>query len=224
MTRRLFFLLMVFFLCAATPDGRAQEVLRSSRIRARSLHKRPSLGLPQRLDGDEDTAIWLREGRWYGGDSLYASPAWMMAARRDTIAVAGALAQVFEFHNEWAVSFPGAAIEIVWGPARDGWFAALCQRTQSGLGWKSIAFLIPPEGPVPGKSIYGYSKSVNWMERHIGYNLFPRLPGHLQEIIEEMTATELLCPWQEFDPGLDDPVPEREIDHDFEDDAREAML
>jgi hypothetical protein len=60
-------------------------------------------------------------------------------------------------------------------------------------------------------SIYAYSRSVNWLERNTGYNFFPRLPSHIQEIIEEMTASELLCPYQEFNPGLDD-GPYREID------------
>ena len=40
-------------------------------------------------------------------------------------------------------------------------------------------------------------------------------------IIEEMTATELLCPFQEFDPGIEIERPEQEIDYDQEIDFRE---
>ena len=96
-----------------------------------------------------------------------------------------------------------------------GWFAAVCKKTRSGLGWKSIAFIVPPEGMDPGRSIYDYTRSVNYLERRIGYNLFPHLPSHLQEIIEEMTATELVCPYSEFDPGLDE-GPDREVEYDME--------
>ena len=78
-------------------------------------------------------------------------------------------------------------------------------------------------GPGRRKSIYAYSHSVNWLERRIGYNLYPRLPAYIQEIIEEMTASELLSPHQEFDPGLDE-HPEQEIDYDWEADYREMWV
>ena len=74
---------------------------------------------------------------------------------------------------------------------------------------------MPPEGVDPKRSIYDYTRSVNYLENRIRYNLFPRLPSHLQEIIEEMTATELVCPYSEFDPGLDE-GPDREIEYDME--------
>ena len=80
--------------------------------------------------------------------------------------------------------------------------------------------MIPPEGIVEGKRIYDYSHSVNWLEHQIGYNLYPKLPGHIQEIIEEMTAAELLCPVQEFDQAMDE-RPDQEIDYDWEADSRE---
>ena len=99
--------------------------------------------------------------------------------------------------------------------ASGGWFAAVCKKTRSGLGWKSIAFIVPPEGIDTKRSIYDYTRSVNYLERRIGYNLFPRLPSNLQEIIEEMTATELVCPYSEFDPGLDE-GPDREVEYDME--------
>ena len=92
-----------------------------------------------------------------------------------------------------------------WG----GWFVAICKKTRSDLGWKSIGFVIPAGGMQPGKGIC--------------YDLFPRLPSYVQEIIEEMTATELLCPFTEFDPGLNEwpDRPDREIDYDWEADYRE---
>lgn len=148
------------------------------------------------------------------------------------------LAPVFEFCRGWAGESPKGAADVVCGPLRKagqgagqaqgavqgsnsaqgssaGWFAAVCKKTRSGLGWKSIAFIVPPEGMDPGRSIYDYTRSVNYLERRIGYNLFPHLPSHLQEIIEEMTATELVCPYSEFDPGLDE-GPDREVEYDME--------
>lgn len=71
-----------------------------------------------------------------------------------------------------------------------------------------------------GKPIWDYSRSVNWIEHQIGYNLFPKLPAHMQEIIEEMTATEHICPYSEFDPGLDEGE-DGEIDYDWEADYRD---
>lgn len=97
---------------------------------------------------------------------------------------------------------------------------AVCKKTRSNLGWKSIAFLIPSAGFEKDRSIYHYSHSVNWLEYQIGYNLYPKLPSHIQEIIEEMTATELLSIYQESDSGLDD-RPENEIDYDWESDYRD---
>ena len=150
------------------------------------------LGLPKRLDGQTDPAVWFEAGVWKGADSLKAVPFWTMAQ----------------------------AVDIVWGPSRGGRFVAICKKTRSDLGWKSIGFVIPAEGMLAGKSIWDYSHSVNWIENQIGYNLFPKLPAYLQEIIEEMTATELLCPYSEFDQGLDE-GPDREIDYDREADYRE---
>ena len=99
--------------------------------------------------------------------------------------------------------------------------AAAIKRTGTDLGWKSLGFIIPAGGPDPSRSLYIYSTSVNRLEHLVGYNLFPKLPSHLQEIIEEITAAELLCPYQEFDPGLLDEAADPEIDYDSEADARE---
>lgn len=142
--------------------------------------------------------------------------------------VPGQLAPVFEFCRGWAGESPKGAADVVCGPLRKagqkagqaqstsgGWFAAVCKKTRSGLGWKSIAFIVPPEGIDTKRSIYDYTRSVNYLERSISYNLFPRLPSNLQEIIEEMTATELVCPYSEFDPGLDE-GPDREVEYDME--------
>lgn len=146
--------------------------------------------------------------------------------------VPGQLAPVFEFCRGWAGESPKGAADVVCGPlkkagrsagqaqsversASAGWFAAVCKKTRSGLGWKSIAFIVPPEGIDTKRSIYDYTRSVNYLERRISYNLFPRLPSNLQEIIEEMTATELVCPYSEFDPGLDE-GPDREVEYDME--------
>ena len=61
----------------------------------------------------------------------------------------------------------------------------------------------------PDKAVWLYSCSVNWIEWLIGYNLFPKLPSGLQEVVEEMTAAEHLCPFIESDPleyDMPDPV------------------
>ena len=71
-----------------------------------------------------------------------------------------------------------------------------------------------------GASIYRNSMSINRLERMTGYDLFPKLPSHLQEIIEEMTSTELLSPVQEFDIPEADGI-EQERDWDMEEDYRE---
>ena len=232
----------------------AQEVLRPARIQARASRRQPSLGLPKRLDGQPDPAVWhdaagvggsgqptgvfvktgdkglkggaewdvtavAGSGAWKGADSLNAVPFWIMS-QVSVPTEAGALTPVISLCARWAAERPKSAVDIVWGPFQGGWFVAICKKTHSALGWKSIGFVIPPEGMDPAGRIYSYSKSVNWIEYRIGYDLFPKLPAHLQEIIEEMTATELLCPFQEFDPGLEE-GPDHEIDYEWEADLRE---
>lgn len=151
------YLLAFLMLAVAAHSAAAQEILSPARIQARTSRRQPSLGLPKRLDGQHDPAVW---------------------------------------------------------------FVALCKKTRSDLGWKSISFVIPPEGLPAGSNIWNHSHSVNWLEHNIGYNLFPNLPPHIQDIIEEITAAELICPFQEFDPGLAD-TPDQEIDYDWEFDYRD---
>ena len=144
---------------------------------------------------------------------------WQM--KSESPAAPGHLDAFFEFCRIWAAEKPTGTADTVYGPYLGGWFVAVCRKTRSCLGWKSLAFVIPPDGVGKDKRIYDYSHSINWLEHQIGYNLYPGLPAHLQEIIEEMTATELLCPFQEFDPGIEIERPEQEIDYDQEIDFRE---
>ena len=76
----------------------------------------------------------------------------------------------------------------------------------------------PPAQAAAAKAKWEQEKAE--MENQIGYNLYPGLPAYIQEIIEEMSSTELLCPFQEFDPALNE-RPEQEIDYDWEEDYRE---
>lgn len=216
------YLLVILLLLAAGFSASAQEVLRASKVQAKSSRRPPSMGLPVRHDGQIDPVVWCDAGYWKGAESLKTSPFWVMKRGLVTQMEYQMLQPVLALCEQWASERPKNTLEMVWGPFRDGWFVAICKKTTSNLGWKSIGFIIPREGIDPAKSIYAYSKCVNWIEHHIAYNLFPKLPAHLQEIIEEMSSFELLSPVQEFDPGLDE-GPEREIDYDWEADVREAM-
>lgn len=69
-------------------------------------------------------------------------------------------------------------------------------------------------------SKYRNSMRVNRLEHMTGYDLFPKLPSHLQEIVGEMTSTELLSPVQEFDLPEADGI-EQEREWDMEEDYRE---
>ena len=192
----------------------AQEVLKASKVEARSGRHRPSLGLPLHPDGQIDHAVWHSEGLWMGADIFKGTPHWMMASSE--LCTDFALKDVLSLCAQWAGERPKGAPAIVWGPYGKFHFVAICKKANSSLGWKSIGFIIPKEGIAPGKSVYDYSLSVNALEHRISYNLFPKLPAHLQEIIEEMTAHELLCPYQEFDAGELDEAPEREVEMDME--------
>ena len=219
MTKALHIVIVLLFLSMSLS---AQEVLNPARIHAKANRKHlPSLGLPIRTDGGIDAIVRYREERWEGAESAQAVPRWTMwEMKPDSPSVPEYLGAILELCRDWAAEKPKSTVDIVYGPFHGGWYAAVCRKTRSGLGWKSIAFVVPPDGFKEGKSLYDYSHSVNWLEHQIGYNLYPRLPAHLQEIIEEMTATELLCPIQEFDPGLDE-RPDQEIDYDWEADSRE---
>ena len=202
-----------------------QEVLRASQIQARAGGRHmPSLGLPVRKDGNIDPLVRFQEDRWIGADSAEAVPYWTMwAMKPESPAGPEHLGAILEFCRTWAGEKPKGPADIVYGPFQGGWFVAVCKKTGVGLGWKSLAFVIPPKGLEPGKSLYAYSNSVNWLESRIRYNLYPRLPSYLQEIIEEMTATELLCPYQEFDQRLDE-GPDHEVEYyEQEEDQREIQ-
>ena len=204
----------------------AQEVLSPSKIQARASRRNlPLLGLPIRTDGGIDAIVRYREERWEGSDSARAVPRWTMwQMKPESLAAPGHLDAIFEFCRIWAAEKPTGTADIVYGPFQGGWYMAVYKKSRSRLGWKAIAFVIPPDGFEDGKRIYDYSHSVNWLEHQIGYNLYPGLPAHLQEIIEEMTATELLCPFQEFEPGMEIEHPDQEIDFDQEIDYREALM
>ena len=199
-----------------------QEVLLPAKVQVKASRKHlPSLGLPIRTDGGIDAIVKYREECWEGADSAQSIPCWTMRGMKpDSPSVPEHLGAILELCRKWAAEKPKGTADIVYGPFKGGWFIAVCKKTRSSLGWKSIAFVIPPEGIVEGKRIYDYSHSVNWLEHQIGYNLYPKLPGHIQEIIEEMTAAELLCPVQEFDQAMDE-RPDQEIDYDWEADSRE---
>ncbi len=214
-------LLLSVLLLASFPAV-GQEVLPASRIRARAARKNlPAIGLPVRTDGESDPVVRFRDRQWSGADSPEAAPRWIQwTASEKDIAGPPLPAPLADFCRDWASGKPSGSLYLVSGPLQGGLFLALCRRDRSSLGWKSIAIVVPAAGMEPGKGVYAYSRSVNWLEHQTGYNLFPRLPSHLQEIIEEMTAAELLCPFQEFDPGLDE-GPDPETDYEWEDDRRE---
>jgi len=87
------------------------------------------------------------------------------------------------------------------------WYVAVCKKENAkgmlSLGFSSIAFIIPETADGMG-SVYQYSTSVNALEYRCGYNLFPKLPAHVQEAVEEQTTYELFCPYQEINDNLDE--------------------
>ena len=201
-----------------------QEILKPSRIQARAVRKNlPELGLPERNNGEIDPTIWYKEGCWQGADSLEAPPFWIT----ETIEVESAVktrmpAEIVDFCKEWVIEKPVRPVFIVTGPVRSMQFIAVCTRSRSSLSWKSIGFIVPKSGLEPDKTVWFYSCSVNWIEWLIGYNLFPKLPSGLQELVEEMTAAEHLCSFIEFDP-LEYEVPDPEIDYEWEMDMHEIL-
>ena len=219
--RTVAYILTSLLLLALSVPCLGQEVLNPSKIQAKGARKHPSLGLPRRLDGKADNAVWYKDGVWFGADSLKAQPHWCMTKVEESHDE-GILTPVYDFCGSWASEKPKSAVDVVYGPFNGGWYFAICKKTRSGLGWKTIAFIIPEGGISEGKRIWDYSLSVNLLEFFIGYNLFPDLPRRLQESIEEMTAYEHLCPFQEYDNS---PLyePDRELDYDWEEDAREIM-
>ena len=201
-----------------------QEILRPSRIQARAVRKNlPKLGLPERSSGEIDPTIWYKDGCWHGADSLKASPFWIT----ETIDIESVVktkipSEIIDFCREWVTEKPEGPVHVVTGPVRGMQFIAICTRSRSYLSWKSIGFIVPKSGLEPDKSAWFYSCSINWIEWLTGYNLFPKLPAGLQELVEEMTAAEHLCSFNEFDP-LEFEVPDPEIDYEWEMDMHEIL-
>lgn len=201
-----------------------QEILRPSRIQARAVRKNlPDLGLPERISGEIDPIVWYKDGCWHGADSLKATPFWIT----ETIAVGSVVkteipSEIVEFCKEWVLEKPEGPVHVVTGSVRGMLFIAVCTRSVSSIKWKSIGFIVPKSGLEPDKSVWFYSCSVNWIEWLTGYNLFPKLPSGLQELVEEMTASEHLCPFIEFDP-LEHELPDPEIDYEWEMDMHEIL-
>ncbi len=215
-------LLLLTFLSEVSLTG--QEILKPSRIQARAVRRNlPDLGLPERTCGEIDPTIWYKDGCWHGADSLKASPFWIT----ETIDVESVVktkmpAEIVEFCKEWATEKPAGPVYVVTGPVRGMQFIAVCTRTRSSMSWKSIGFIVPKLGPLPDKTVWFYSCSVNWIEWLIGYDLFPKLPSALQELVEEMTAAEHLCSFNEFDP-LEYELPDPEMDYEWEMDMHEIL-
>lgn len=193
-----------------------QEVLKSARIQAKANRRHlPSLGIPERISGEPYEVIWYKDKIWNGADSLKAVPRWQMTViEQDSLDRVIFPDQVMELFQDWAVEKPVNPLFVVWGPWGDRRYIAVCKKSKGNLNWKSIGFIYPEEGMIPSKKVWDYSCSVNWIEWLTGYNLFPKLPVNLQEIVEEMTVFEHLCPFIEFDT-MEIEGPEWEIDYDW---------
>ena len=220
----IYIFLLIITLISAEISLSGQEVLKSSRIQARANRKNlPALGVPVRNSGEIDPAVWYKDGLWRGADSLSASPFWVTETIDvESVVKAPLPSEIVRFCREWVMEKPQGPVHIVTGPLRDMRFVAVCTRARSSLSWKSIGFIVPREGLMPGKSVWDYRCSVNWIEWFIGYDLFPKLPSALQELVEEMTAAEHLCSFIEFDP-LEFEEPEFEIDYEWEMDMHEIQ-
>ncbi len=220
----LYIVVMVFLTILPEFSLFGQEVLRSSRIQARANRKNlPVLGVPLRNSGEIDPAVWYKDGIWRGADSLSAPPFWVTETiDAESVVKTTMPSEIVRFCKEWVAEKPEGPVHVVAGPLRGRKFIAVCTRARSSLSWKSIGFIVPDEGLLPGKSVWDYSCSVNWIEWFIGYDLFPKLPPALQELVEEMTAAEHLCSFNEFDP-LEFEEPEFEIDYEWEMDLHEIQ-
>ena len=201
-----------------------QEILRPSRIQAKAVRKNmPELGLPERSSGVIDPTIWYKDGCWHGADSLKAAPFWITGTIDvESVVKTKIPSEIIEFCREWVEEKPEGPVYVVTGPVRGMQFIAVCTRSRNNLSWKSIGFIIPNSGLQPDKTVWFYSCSVNWIEWLTGYNLFPKLPSGLQELVEEMTAAEHLCPFIESDP-LEYDIPDAEIDYEWEMDMHEIL-
>ena len=218
--------ILTLFLLTLWPEFSlsGQEILGPSRIQARGVRRNlPYLGLPVRISDEIDPTIWYKDGCWHGADSLKTSPFWIT----ETIDIESVVktkmpAEIVDFCKEWAADRPEGPVYVVTGPVRGMQFIAACTRTRSSLSWKSIGFIVPNSGLLPDKTVWFYSCSVNWIEWLIGYDLFPKLPSGLQELVEEMTAAEHLCSFNEFDP-LEYDIPDYEIEYEWEMDMHEIQ-
>jgi hypothetical protein len=221
-SKYIFTLFLVVFLAEFSLSG--QEVLRSSRIQAKANRKNlPALGLPSRISEEIDPVIWFKDGCWQGADSLKAAPFWIAETiEAESVVKTQMPLEITRFCKEWAMEKPEGPVYVVTGPLHDMQFVAVCTRARSDLNWKSIGFIVPKTGLLPDKSVWYYSCSVNWLEWFIGYNLFPELPSGIQELVEEMTAAEHLCSFNEFDP-LEYEMPDPEIDYEWEMDMHEIL-
>ena len=219
-------ILTILFILTILPEFSAsgQEVLNASKIQARGVRKNlPELGLPERIGVEIDPVIWYKDGLWHGADSLKATPFWTTETiGTESVVKSKIPSEIIDFCKGWVAEKPEGPVHVVIGPVRGMQFIAVCTRAQSSLSWKSIAFIIPESGLEQDKSVWFYSCSVNWIEWLTGYNLFPKLPSALQEIVEEMTAAEHLCPFIESDP-LEHDIPDPEIDSEWEMDMHEIL-
>ena len=217
-------ILTILFILTILPEFSAsgQEVLNASKIQARGVRKNlPELGLPERIGVEIDPVIWYKDGLWHGADSLKGSPFWITETiDAESVVKSKMPYEIVDFCKTWVLEKPEGPVYVVTGPVRGMQFIAVCTRAKSSLSWKSIAFIIPESGLEQDKSVWFYSCSVNWIEWLTGYNLFPKLPSALQEIVEEMTAAEHLCPFIESDP-LEHDIPDPEIDYEWEMDMHE---
>lgn len=136
----------------------------------------------------------------------------------------GLLKQLIDECYRWAWKKPYGNTNVVFGSIYatqnsqepSAWFVAVCKKDSSKglmpLGFSSVAFIVPVSQSSRA-NLYDYSCSVNFVEFRTGYDLFPKLPSGVQEQVEEMTAYELFCPFQEIDES-DLYLLEPEFDHD----------
>ena len=190
----------------------ASEVSANTRVVMRGAALK--LGLPEREDETRERYKLIRHGRWTGSDDLDETPDWTMwEMMPDSLCTPDIIAPVLAFFRGWASAKPKNTVAVVYGPLKRGWYVVGCSKTKGGLGWKSLGFAIPQTGVEADRKLLSYSIPVNWVEAVLGYNFFPLLPSHLQEIIEEMTVTELFCSFQEFEQ-MEFDGPDDDIEYD----------
>ena len=212
----------LFILSAS--DIMGQEVLKSAKIQAKANRKHlPALGIPEHVNNEQDWVICYKDKIWNGADSLKAVPIWQMTViDKECLGAVEFPNNVINLFQDWLIEKPENPLYVVWGPLANRRYIAVCKKSKGGLGWKSIGFIYSEDGMLPEKKVWDYSCSVNWIEWSTGYNFFPKLPVNLQEIVEEMTAFEHLCPFIEFDT-VEIEGPEWEMDYDWLDDQHEIQ-